>query len=420
MNRTARTVRQKPRKRGSVDPATAAIATKAIHGRELHAFQGPVASPIVQTSTYRFADSSDAIRYAQGDPDVYVYSRYHNPTVDQVQKRLSLMMGSERSLLFSSGMAAITTAILSVVKVGDHIISTPSLYGGTYRFFRDILPRHGVAVSYVSPDALQELPRLITKRTRIVYFETPTNPVLDLVDIEELVSRVRTAQRRIGKRIVIMSDNTFATVLNQNPLQYGVDVLLESCTKYLGGHSDLVAGVVAGTEGFIQKVHAQLKYYGGCADPFAAFLLLRSLKTFVLRVEKQNSNALALARYLESLPPVKRVLYPGLPSHPRHTLAAKQMVGAGGKGFGGMLTIEVRGGARAAARLCNSLCVAVNAMSLGGAETLVSIPVYSSHVHMNKKELAQHGVTPGMVRISAGVEDIADLKQDFAQAISAL
>ncbi|MGB2958312.1 MAG: aminotransferase class I/II-fold pyridoxal phosphate-dependent enzyme [Bacteroidota bacterium] len=403
-----------------MNPANVAIATKAIHGKELYAFRGPVAPPIVQTSTYRFADSSDAIRYAQGDPDVFVYTRYHNPTVEQVQERLSLMMGSERSLLFSSGMAAVTTAILSVVKAGDHIISTPSLYGGTYRFFRDILPRHGVTVSYVAPDRLGDLPRLTTKKTRIVYFETPTNPVLDIVDIEDLVSRARAAERRIGKRIVIMADNTFATILNQNPFQYGVDVLLESCTKYLGGHSDLVAGIVAGTDRFIRDVHTQLKYYGGCADPFAAFLLLRSLKTFTLRVEKQNSNAFTLARYLESLPRVKRVLYPGLPSHPHHAIAAKQMVGAGGNGFGGMLTIEVRGGARAAAKLCNSLCVAVNAMSLGGAETLVSIPVYSSHVHMSREELAQHGVTPGMVRISVGVEDIADLKHDFNQAISRL
>jgi len=374
----------------------------------------------VQTSTYRFADSSDAIRYAQGDPDVYVYTRYHNPTVAQAQERLALMMGSERSLLFSSGMAAITTAILTVVKAGDHIISTPSIYGGTYRFFRDILPRHGVTVSYISPDRLRNLPRLTTKRTRIVYFETPTNPVLDVVDIEELVSRVKAAERKIGNRIVIMADNTFATILNQNPFQYGVDVLLESCTKYLGGHSDLVAGVVAGKDRFIRDVHTQLKYYGGCADPFAAFLLLRSLKTFALRVERQNSNAFALARYLGSLPRVTRVLYPGLPSHPHHTIAAKQMIGTGGNGFGGMLTIEVRGGARAAAKLCNSLCVAVNAMSLGGAETLASIPVYSSHVHMSREELVQHGVTPGMVRISVGVEDIADLKRDFNQAISRL
>jgi cystathionine beta-lyase/cystathionine gamma-synthase len=403
-----------------MDPTVTGIATKAIHGRELRAFKGPVAPPIVQTSTYRFADSSDAVRYAQGDPDVYVYTRYHNPTVEQAQERISLMTGSERSLLFSSGMAAITTAILSVVQAGDHIISTPSLYGGTYRFFRDILPRHGVSVSYINPKRLHDLSRLATKRTRIVYFETPTNPALDVVDIAELVAQTRAIQRRTRKRIVMMADNTFATILNQNPLRFGVDVLLESCTKYLGGHSDLVAGLVAASDRFIKNVHGHLKYYGGCADPFAAFLLLRSLKTFALRVEKQNANALALARYLDSLPKVKRVLYPGLPSHPHHAVAMKQMVGTGGNGFGGMLTVEVRGGARAAAMLCDGLRVAVNAMSLGGAETLVSVPVYSSHINMSRAELTRHGVTPGMVRVSVGIEDIADLKHDFRQAVSRL
>ncbi len=420
MNRPSPASGQKSRERPKAHPESTGLPTRAIHGRKLYPFQGPVATPIVQTSTYRFADSSDAVRYARGDPDVYVYTRYHNPTVKEAQDKLSLMMGTEGSLLFSSGMAAITTSVLSVVKTGDHIISTPSLYGGTYRFFRDILPRHGVTVSYVSPDSLQELPSLATKKTRIVYFETPTNPTLQVIDIETLVSRVRAAERKLGNRIVIMADNTFATIANQNPFQYGVDVLLESCTKYLGGHSDLMAGVAAGTNAFVRNAHAQLKYYGGCADPFAAYLLLRSLKTFVLRVRQQNSNALELARYLELISGVKRVLYPGLPSHPEYAIARKQMLRAGGDGFGGMVTVELRGGARAAQKICNSLRVAVNAMSLGGVETLVSIPVYSSHINMTTRELARHGVTPGMIRISVGVEDIDDLKRDFSQAIGRL
>jgi len=214
-----------------------------------------------------------------------------------------------------------------------------------------------------------------------------------------------------------MADNTFATILNQNPRAFGVDVIVESATKYLGGHSDLLAGVVAGGSRFIQAVHTQLKYYGGCADPFAAYLLVRSLKTFVLRVQRQNENALALAQFLETCRKVNYVLYPGLPSHPQHDIARRQMVGAGGKGFGGMVTIEVQGGAAGAVRVCNALRVAVNAMSLGGAETLVSIPVYSSHVNMKQRELRRHGVTPGMIRISVGLEGIEDLKEDFANAL---
>ncbi len=396
---------------------TMSLATKAIHGNDLRAFQGPVVSPIVQTSTYRFANSNDAVRYAQGDPDVYVYTRYHNPTVNEVEERLALMMNAEKALLFSSGMAAITSAILSIVKSGDEIISTPGLYGGTYRFFRDILPNYDITVKYLRPDALDDLPKLATRNTKLVYFETPTNPTLGIVDIRSLVAQTRKAERRTGSRITTMIDNTFATILNQDPFRFGVDVIVESGTKYLGGHSDIMAGAVIGTKKFIKGVHTQLKYYGGCADPMAAYLLLRSLKTFELRVQRQNENALTLATFLEHHKKANRVLYPGLRSHPQHAIAKRQMVNAGGKGYGGMVTIEVKGGVRAAAKVCDSLRVAINAMSLGGADTLVSIPVYSSHVNMTPVELENHGVTPGMIRISVGVEGIEDLKRDFDQAL---
>jgi cystathionine beta-lyase/cystathionine gamma-synthase len=197
-------------------------------------------------------------------------------------------------------------------------------------------------------------------------------------------------------------------------------VIVESATKYLGGHSDLLAGVVAGTKKFLQGAHTQLKYHGGCADPFAAYLLLRSLKTFELRVGRQNENALELAQFLQRHRKVRRVLYPGLTTHPHHAIARRQMVGTGGKGYGGMVTIELKSDARGAVRVCDALKVAVNAMSLGGVETLVSIPVYSSHINMTKEELARHGVTPGMIRISVGVEGIEDLKADFARALHRL
>jgi cystathionine beta-lyase/cystathionine gamma-synthase len=348
-----------------------------------------------------------------------VYTRYHNPTVTEAEERLALMAGAEKALLFSSGMAAITSAILSIVKKGDEILSTPALYGGTYRFFRDILPRHGITVRYIRPDALGSIVSMATKKTKIIYCETPTNPTLGIVDIAELVFRTHQAAKKVHHRILTFADNTFATVRNQNPLALGADVLLESATKYLGGHTDVMAGVVAGTASLISGAHTQLKYYGGCADPFAAYLLLRSLKTFDLRVRCQNRNAMALAGFLEAHPRVKRVLYPGLVSHPGHQIARRQMTGAGGDGFGGMVTIEVPGGARGAARVCDSLRVAVNAMSLGGVETLVSIPVYSSHVNMSAAELARHGVSPGMIRISVGIEGIQDIEADFDQALFA-
>jgi cystathionine beta-lyase/cystathionine gamma-synthase len=394
------------------------LATRAIHGNKLYAYKGPVATPIYQTSTYRFETSEDAIRYAKGDPAVYVYTRYHNPTVHDVEEKIALMERGEAAALFSSGMAAITTAILAVTKQGDEIISTPSLYGGTYRWFRDELPKSGITVQYVHPDHLDQIEKLATRKTTVVYFETPTNPTLDLVDIAEVVKRTRAAERKLGTKILVVIDNTFGTILNQDPFRYGVDVIVESATKYLGGHADIMAGVVVGTSDYLSRVKGAAKFYGGCADPFAAYLLSRSLKTFELRVKQQNQNALALAQALEHHKKVNRVLYPGLPSFPKHQLAKKQMTG-----YGGMVTIEVkpskgRSPVEAAARVCDNLKIAVNAMSLGGVETLVSIPVYSSHIFMSDAELKQHGVTAGMIRISVGVEGIEDLIGDFEQALS--
>jgi cystathionine beta-lyase/cystathionine gamma-synthase len=395
-------------------PATTkhSLATRAIHGKHLHAFKGPVTTPIYQTSTYRFANSGDAIRYAKGDKSVLVYTRYHNPSVNEVEDKIALMAGAEAGALFSSGMAAISTGILALCKSGDEVVSTPALYGGTYRFFRDTLPAYGVRVHYVDPKAPEDLLYLITPATKVVYFETPTNPTLSLVDIASILRYTRRVEKEFGRKITVVCDNTFATMLNQEPFAYGVDVIMESTTKYLGGHADIMGGVLLGSSSFIGAAKELAKHLGGCADPFAAFLLERSLKTFELRVGRQNDNAMALARALERHPKISRVLYPGLPSHPQHRLAKKQMTG-----FGGMVTVEVKGGAKAAVRVCDALRVAVNAMSLGGVETLVSIPVYSSHVNMSAAELASHGVTTGMIRISVGVEGAADLIDDFRQAL---
>jgi len=395
-----------------------ALSTRAIHGDKMFPYKGPVSLPIYQTTNYRFDTSEDAIRYAKGDPSVYVYTRYHNPTVHDVETKLALMEGAEAAALFSSGMAAISTSILSITRAGDDIISTPALYGGTYRFFRDELPKQNIKVHFLDPADLSRISSLATSKTSIVYFETPTNPTLALVDMAEVVRQTRIAEKRIGKKITIMIDNTFASILNQDPFRYGVDVIVESATKYLGGHSDVMAGVVLGRSEYVASVRGLAKHYGGCADPFAAYLLFRSLKTFELRVGRQNDNALVLAQTLEKNRSVNRVLYPGLPSHPQHKLARKQM-----SGFGGMVTIEVKPSKRmppveAAAKVCDHLKIAVNAMSLGSVETLVSIPVYSSHVFMTDDELKRHGVTSGMIRVSVGLEGVEDIIADFEQALS--
>jgi cystathionine beta-lyase/cystathionine gamma-synthase len=391
------------------------LATRAIHGKKLYPYKGPVATPIYQTSTYRFENSNDAVRYAEGDASVYVYSRYHNPSVEDVEEKLAAMYEADAAVLFSSGMAAISTAILSIVKAGDEIISTPMLYGGTYRFFRDVLPLFNVTVKYVDAAALSDLRSLATPKTKLFYCESPTNPTVELIDLHRALAEVKRAQQKTGGRIRTMIDNTFASCLHQAPFEIGFDMVVESATKYIGGHSDLLAGAVIGTKSDLKQVRQIAKYLGGCADPFAAFLLSRSLKTFELRVRKQSDNAMALARALEKQKNVLRVLYPGLKSHPQHAIAKKQM-----SGFGAMVLIEVKGGVKGAAKVCDSLNVAVNAMSLGGVETLVSIPVYSSHINMTDAELQQHGVTTGMIRISVGVEGIDDLIGDFQQALQKL
>lgn len=394
-------------------PLSLHVATKAIHGLSIGQQSGPVSLPIHQTSTYRFASTDEAIRWSHGDESVYVYTRYHNPTSDEVQRVLALLMDAEDALLFSSGMAAITSTILTLVRSGQEILSTPSLYGGTYRFFRDELPRLGISVRYFDPHNLSQLRKLINENTALVYTETPTNPTLDIVDLRKLVKYVHMMEGRLSQRIYIVVDNTFATVMNQQPFNFGVDVVVESASKYLGGHSDLIGGIVAARKVIMKQIRQTAKSYGGSIDPFASYLLYRSLKTFPLRIERQNENALALAKFFETHPGIKRVLYPGLKSHPRHSIAKKQM-----RQFGGMITIEVEGGAQRAAKIVDNLQIAINAMSLGGVETLVSVPVYSSHINMNEYELELHGVTPGMIRISVGIEDINDLKDDFDRALN--
>ncbi len=393
-------------------PKKVSLATRAIHGKKLYPYKGAVTTPIYQTSTYRFENSNDAVRYSQGDPSVYVYSRYHNPSVEDVEEKIAVMYDAEAALLFSSGMAAISTAILSIVKAGDEIISTPALYGGTYRFFRDVLPLYNVNVTYVNADSLSDISKLVTAKTKLFFCESPTNPTIGLVDLHTAIAEVKKAERKTGRKIATIIDNTFASCLHQAPFTIGFDLVVESATKYIGGHSDLLAGAVIGSKKEIKQIRQIAKYLGGCADPFAAFLLSRSLKTFELRVQRQTENAMKLAKILEKHRNVLRVFYPGLKSHPQHAIAKKQM-----SGFGAMVLIEVKGGVRGAAKVCDSLNVAVNAMSLGGVETLVSIPVYSSHVNMTAAELKQHGVTPGMIRISVGVEGIEDLISDFEQAL---
>ena len=386
------------------------LATLAIHGDESNRGRSrPVAFPIYNSSTYVFPNTDAVEGYMKrGERRQPIYQRDGNPTEDELRKRLALIEGAEDALVFSSGMAAITSAILTAVKPGEDIIAPPSLYGQTLNFLRHGLPeRHGVRVRFVEDiEGLYELGALAGPRTRLVYFETPTNPGLQVVDI----ARVVREASRLG--LMTMVDNTFATPVNQQPLALGVDAVVHSATKYLGGHSDVLAGVVAGKRPFIESCHTYLYENGPVLSPFSSFLLLRSLKTLKIRVERQNQNALDLAMFFEEHPRIAKVHYPGLPDDPGHEVAKKQM-----RGYGGVVTVILRGSKAAAMRFVDNLELCLNAVSLGDVETLVSLPVVSSHAWQTDEELAQARVLPQMVRFSLGVEDIEDIIADCRQAL---
>jgi cystathionine beta-lyase/cystathionine gamma-synthase len=382
-------------------------STLAIHGdlkdKQFHS----VVYPIYQTSTFAVEKSDDYQKFIDEVDDFYIYSRYGNPTVKEVEKRLALIENADDSILFSSGMAAITTTILSHVQSGDEIISLSSIYGVTYRFFRDYLPKFGVKVKFFQIEKVDEIEKLISPKTKLIYFETPVNPTTRIVDIEKIV---KFAKREDLTTII---DNTFATPINQNPLDFGVDIVIHSATKYLSGHSDLILGCVMSSRERIERIRKFKNVFGGNPDPHQAFLLGRSLKTLELRVKRQNENALKLAEFLSSHRKIRKVLYPGLKNHPEHELAKKQM-----SGFGGMLSFEIDGDLGRTKKFCDSLKVALNATSLGSVETLVSIPVLTSHVGMKKDELERAGISESMVRVSVGIENIEDIVWDFEQALN--
>lgn len=363
--------------------------------------------PIYQTSTFAVEKTDDYQKFIDEVDDFYIYSRYGNPTVKEVEKRLALIENADDSILFSSGMAAITTTILSHVQSGDEIISLSSIYGVTYRFFRDYLPKFGVKVKFFQIEKVDEIEKLISPKTKLIYFETPVNPTTRIVDIEKIV---KFAKREDLTTII---DNTFATPINQNPIDFGVDIVIHSATKYLSGHSDLILGCVMSSRERIERIRKFKNVFGGNPDPHQAFLLGRSLKTLELRVKRQNENALKLAEFLSSHRKIRKVLYPGLKNHPEHELAKKQM-----SGFGGMLSFEIDGDLGRTKKFCDSLKVALNATSLGSVETLVSIPVLTSHVGMKKDELERAGISESMVRVSVGIENIEDIVWDFEQALN--
>jgi methionine-gamma-lyase len=382
------------------------IGTRAVHGRRKRT-TGPLATPIVESATFVFASSAEMQRYLDGDEDLYLYTRYANPTLRALEESVAALEGGESALVLASGMAAMTTALLSMVKAGDEVLASASLYGGTARLVGEVLPALGVSSTRVPMEDLCRVGAIAGPAARVLVLESPTNPNLNVVDVAAVAASAHE------RGIAVVVDNTFATPILQRPLGLGADVVMHSLTKALAGHGDVIGGVLVGSRAHIDRARSMLKVLGGCLDPHAAFLALRGLKTLELRVRRQCENALAVARHLEAHPRVSRVLYPGLPSHPGHEIARRQMAA-----FGGMVTFTLAGGLAAAQRFYDRLTLVSRAASLGSVETLVSLPVQTSHYGFSAEQLERAGIDSGMVRLSLGVETASDIVEDVDQALA--
>jgi methionine-gamma-lyase len=375
-------------------------------GEEHHGVNAAVGTTISRTSNFTFASTAQMKGWAEGKNKAYIYTRYGNPTLTIAEEKIASLEGAEAAVVTASGMAAISSALLAVLRSGDEVIASHQVYGGSYRLFRDLFPRFGISVRHVESD-LEGIEKLVGPATKALYVETPTNPSLRLVDL----AKAAAFARKHG--LVSIVDNTFASPALQKPIELGFDIVVHSATKYLGGHSDIIAGAAAGSRKWMERVRSNVIYLGGSMDPGAAFLLIRGMKTLGVRVAQQCETAMAVAKFLAKHPKVARVHYPGLPAHPDHSLAKKQM-----RGFGAMMAFDMKGGVKAARRFCDRVKIFLLAASLGGVESLVVLPIYTSHYRMSLEELKAAGVVPGTVRMSVGLEDAADLIEDLRQALA--
>lgn len=384
------------------------LSTRCVHAGDRRDPHGAIHTPLYHHSTFAFPNTQAVLDVVEKRVSGNLYTRYGlNPTILSTEEKLASIEGAERAWLFGSGMAAISATLLTLCGQGDHILCIGDIYGGTHELMQDQLPTLGIETTFLLGTQLAELEAQIRPTTRLIYFETPTNPTLEIFDIEA-IARIAHAHHAL-----LVVDNTFATPVNQRPLDLGADLVIHSATKYLGGHSDLTAGAVLGSGAPIQAIWNWRKNLGQVLGPEAASLLARSLRTLSVRVRAHNEGALILAERLEAHPSVARVYHPGLPSHPQHALAQRQM-----SGFGGMLSFVVRGGAQAAAATVDRLQLFSNAPSLGGVESLVSQPIITTHHHMGPAERARRGIEDGLIRLSVGLETPEDLWADLAQALS--
>lgn len=381
--------------------------TEAVRGgTDLHKKNGPLITPIYQTSTFEVTDLEQQARATHTD---MFYTRYGNPTHTVAESAIAELEGADAALLFASGMSAITTSILALVNSGDHIVAQRDIYGGATKFLTQWLPKFGVETTLVDTTDYEQHAKAIRPNTKILYLESPTNPTLRVVDLKRVAALARK------HNLITLIDSTFSTPINCRPIEFGIDLVMHSGTKYFAGHSDLICGIVAGRRDLIDTIHATRTTLGCNMDPHAAWLLLRGIRTLAVRVQRQNENALLVAQFLKSHAKVRSVSYPFLEGHPQRALAMEQM-----RGGGGVLSFEVDGSGQDACRFAEALQLFTLAPSLGGVDSLVTIPVITSHSMISPEERAKMGVSDQMVRLSVGVENVQDLIADLDQAFAAV
>jgi len=385
------------------------FGTLAVHAGESPCrATGALDTPIYQSTTFVSADADEMAAVYGGEKPGYMYTRYGNPTVHALEEKLAALECGQAAQAFSSGMAAISSAILGYVRAGDHIVAARSLYGAAYDFLNKKLPSLGVSTTFVQSTRVEEFEKAIRPNSKLIYFETPSNPILEILDIAALA---QLARRR---GIPSMMDNTFASPALQQPLEMGVTVVVHSATKYLCGHGDAMGGAAIGPKDYIRHLNQEIiRDFGGCLSPFNAWLILRGIRTLHLRVPAQCSNARKIAEFLAHHPRVERVNYPGLPSHPGHDVAKKQM-----KAFGAMMSFEVKGGYEGGKKVMNGVKIFARAASLGDTRSLIVHAASTSHRAVPREQRLAIGITEGLVRLSAGVEAVEDLLQDLDHALA--
>ncbi|MES0489907.1 MAG: aminotransferase class I/II-fold pyridoxal phosphate-dependent enzyme [Leptospirales bacterium] len=386
------------------------FSTRAVHSGEFdHENTHSLTTPIFQTSTYKFKNTAEVNSFFAGDTTrVAEYGRYGNPTQMAAEEKLRSLENAEAALLFSSGMAAVTTAILALCKQGDHVVITSDSYRRTRQFILGFMPKFGLEFSVVEPDAAT-IENSVKDNTKLIISEAPTNPYLRVLDLAALVS---VAKKHKVKTLI---DSTLATPINLRPLEYGVDLVTHSATKYFGGHNDLLAGVLMGKESLINAIQDLQGMLGPITDPNTSYLIIRGLKTLSLRVERQNKTALAVARFLETHPKVEKTWYPGIESHPDYEVAKKQMTG-----FGGVVSFQVKGDLEVASKMIDNMKIPLIAPSLGGVESLIEQPSLMSYYELSSAEREAIGIFDNLIRFSIGVEDEEDIIQDLRQALDSI